>query len=254
MADTEVTKKKDLTSEQIEELFKRKKYDMEARDILVAEYMNLAKIIALKYMNRGKEYDDLLSVAHYGLLKAVIRYDLTNGASFETYATSTISGHIKNFFRDDRRISASRRVKELCSKITKVESDYYKIHQQMPTIMQLAEAVESSEEKVIEAKKYLACLYNSISLDGNYDDDEKTRGSAFADCYGLEDEIDKLLDEITAEEILKGLGEEDREFIIMRFWERKPQRAISEELGVSQMYVSRHERKIIGAAREKVLK
>ena len=216
--------------------------DISIRNKLVENYIYVAEILAKKFAGRGVEYDDLLQVASEALISGVEKYDPDMGAQFTTYITPTVTGIIKNYFRDySRAVRPPRRVYALASKIRAESNEYFKAHGVKPTVRQLSEKLGASEELVMEALEYRS----PVSLDGEghlYDviPDSKDNFEVFEDSESLRAEIAKL-------------DPTERKVVALRFIEGKSQAEAGKILGVSQMFVSRAERKIVEKLRESLL-
>jgi RNA polymerase sigma-B factor len=232
-----------MTNEQTDELFLeyRRTGDVRIRNKLVENYFYIAEIIAKKFTGRGVEYDDLLQVASEALIKGVDNFDPSMGNRFTTYITPTMTGMIKNYFRDyARSIRMPRKVYALSAKVKQTSEAYFKEHNVMPTVKELCEMLQVSEEQVIEA---LEC-HTPVSLDATvqsedgdgvlYDiiPDETNSFEIFDDKESIKAEIAKL-DPI------------ERQVVSLRFLQGKSQAEVGKLLGVSQMFVSRAERKIV---------
>ena len=234
-----------MDATQSDELFReyRRTGSAEIRNRLVENYLYIAEILAKKFSGRGVEYDDLYQVASEALVVGVEKFNPDLGNRFTTYITPTITGIIKNYFRDySRSVRIPRRIYAVAAKVKEEINEYYKKNGVKPTVKQIAEKLGYSEELVMEALECRAPvsldsrikgedgendapLYDVISDDGNKFED-------FVDSQSLKDEIKKL-------------DATEREVITLRFLQGKSQTEVGKILGVSQMFVSRAERKIL---------
>ena len=223
--------------------------DISIRNKLVENYIYVAEILAKKFAGRGVEYDDLLQVASEALISGVEKYDPDMGAQFTTYITPTVTGIIKNYFRDySRAVRPTRRVYALASKIRAESNEYFKAHGVKPTVRQLSEKLGASEELVMEALEYRSPVSLDAKITGGdgeghlYDviPDSKDNFEVFEDSESLRAEIAKL-------------DPTERKVVALRFIEGKSQAEAGKILGVSQMFVSRAERKIVEKLRESLL-
>jgi RNA polymerase sigma-B factor len=241
-----------ISNEKANELFKqyRATGDIKIRNELVENYMYVAEIIAKKFSGRGVEYDDLLQVASEALIAGVQKFDPDMGNQFTTYITPTVTGIIRNYFRDySRSIKLPRKVYALSSRIKSEINDYYKEYGVKPTVKQLAERLGESEEQIIEAMECHAPISLDTTVTGEDSDvplyevipDESHTFEKFEDIDALKTEIKKL-DKI------------EQEVVQLRFLEGKSQAEVGKILGVSQMFVSRSERKIVEKLKEALLK
>ncbi|MDE6441676.1 MAG: sigma-70 family RNA polymerase sigma factor [Clostridia bacterium] len=179
----------------------RRTGDITIRNRLVENYIYVAEILAKKFAGRGVEYDDLFQVASEGLISGVERFDPDMGVQFTTYITPTVTGIIKNYFRDySRSVRPPRRLYSLASKVRAEMNDYYKYNGVKPTVKQLSEKLGVTEEQVIEALEYRS----PVSLDAKvgvedgeghlYDiiPDMSDKFESFEDGEALRAEIKKL--------------------------------------------------------------
>ena len=237
-----------MTNEQADGLFReyRRTGDKSLRNKLVENYMYIAEILAKKFSGRGVEYDDLMQVASEALILGVEKFDPDLGNKFTTYVTPTITGMIKNYFRDySRSVRLPRRIYSLGAKIKNETNEYYKQHGVKPTVKQLAEKLGESEEAIIEAMENR----HPISLDGTVQSEE---GEAVlydvipdpVDSFEMFDDVQSLKDEI------KKLSPTEQQVVSLRFVQGKSQSEVGKILGVSQMFVSRAERKIVEKLKE----
>jgi RNA polymerase sigma-B factor len=232
-----------IDNEKTDELFRayRRTGDIKIRNQLVENYMYVAEILAKKFTGRGVEYDDLLQVASEALIKGVEGFDPDMGNRFTTYITPTITGIIKNYFRDyARSVRLPRRVYALSAKMKAATEQYFHEHGVKPTVKQLAQMLDVSEEQVMEALESRATVSLDAKVEGEdgdgllYDVIPDTNNSfeKFEDIDALKTEIKKL-DPI------------ERQVVTLRFVQGKSQSEVGKLLGVSQMFVSRAERKIV---------
>lgn len=239
---------KKLSNEEIKDLFRdfKENKDQVTRQRLIEANLYIAEILAKKYLNRGMEYDDLFQVASIGLIYAVDRYDVDRGYEFSSFATPTIIGEIKKHFRDKGwTIRVPRRIQELSQKINLANNSLTQDLQRTPTIKDLAEYLKVSEDEVMEAIE-VSQVYSPQSLDASIDVGGEDGGLSLADLIGIEDEnyrdIDfyDFLESVTAE-----LTEADKIILHDRYFDKQTQVSIAEKLSVSQMTISRMEKKII---------
>jgi RNA polymerase sigma-B factor len=227
---------------EIQSLFKRVRTgrDSSARDALVLAYQNLAIYLARKFAGRGEQLDDIIQVAHIGLLKAIDRYDASRGIEFSTYATPTILGEIKRHFRDKLwSVHVPRRLREVNYALMRALEDLSQRLGRSPTIPELAQAVGVSFEEVLQALE-VGRAYNPISLEAEAVEGETDRAGSLLESLGDEDRaLKKLEDRASLEWALGHLPERLRQIVRLRFFEDLPQVEIARRLGLSQMHVSR---------------
>lgn len=237
-----------MTNEQACELFReyRKTGDKAIRNKLVENYMYIAEILAKKFVSRGVEYDDLLQVASEALILGVEKFDPDMGNQFTTYVTPTITGMIKNYFRDySRAIRLPRRIYTLGAKIREETNEYYKQHGVKPTVKQLSEKLGESEELIMEAME----SRHPMSLDGTVQNEDGD-GALYDVIADPVDTFEKFDDIQSLREEIKKLTPTEQKVVALRFVQGKSQAEVGRILGVSQMFVSRAERKIVEKLKE----
>lgn len=229
--------------------------DKKLRDKLIEEHMYLADILAKKYTGRGIDYEDIYQVASVGLILAVDRFDPSKGYVFSSYATPTIIGEIKRHFRDKGwTIKVPRRIQELSKKISVAKNVLSGELGRIPTAEDIADYLEVSYDQVIEAME-ASKVYQPGSIDSTIDSTDDGSDLQISDIIGDEDptyERVENLDYLMRE--LKKLPKIERTILIERYINRKTQIKIAEELGISQMTVSRIEKKVIRALRQEAQK
>lgn len=234
------------------ELFRkyRETGDIAYRNALVEKYLYIASVLAKKFVGRGVEYDDLYQVASLALIKGVERFDESKGLQFSTFITPTITGEIKNYFRDrSRLVHLPRRVAELRVNMKKASDEILTETGKSPTAKQLAARLGVTEEEVVRAAE----AGGVVSLDRPVDSDDE--GMSFYDI--LPDNGDAFEDierNDAVQSALKCLNETERKIVSCRFEEELSQTETAKRLGVSQMYVSRMERKILDKLKENLKK
>jgi RNA polymerase sigma-B factor len=219
------------------ELFANRE-DPASRDELIENYIPLAESLARRYQHSGQPLDDLVQVASIGLVKAVDRFDPERGVTFESYAIPTILGELKRYHRDQGwSVRMPRRLQEhtllIKDSIPALSQDLGR----SPTIREIAEHAHLSEEEVLEAMD-AQDAYASISLDAPLDDDGDS--STLSDRLATDpEEYDVTEEWAEFEPHLRALPERERTIIVLRFFKDWTQSQIAEELGISQMHVSR---------------
>jgi RNA polymerase sigma-B factor len=241
-----------ISNERANELFReyRKTGDVKIRNQLVENYMYVAEILAKKFAGRGVEYDDLLQVASEALISGVQKFDPDMGNQFTTYITPTITGIIRNYFRDySRSIRLPRRVYAMSARIKNEINEYYKEHGVKPTVKQLSEILDIPEEEIIETMESHA----PVSLDSTVkgDDSDVPLYEVIAD---ESDTFENLEDREALKTEIAKLDDTEKKLMSLRFIHGKSQAEAGKILGVSQMFVSRSERKIVEKLKEALLK
>jgi RNA polymerase sigma-B factor len=209
------------------------------REELVRLHLPLVDHCARRFMNRGEPLDDLVQVGTIGLIKSVDRFDTDRGVEFSTYATPTILGEIKRYFRDKGwSIRVPRRLQELRMSITSVTGDMSQELGRSPTPREIAERIGVSVEEVMEGIES-ANAYSTLSLDAG-DGGEDGQRNSILDTLGMDDEA---LAHVEIRESIKPLIEElpprEKRILLLRFFRGMTQSQIADEIGVSQMHVSR---------------
>jgi RNA polymerase sigma-B factor len=210
----------------------------EVRDELVALHLPLVEHLARRFRNRGEPFDDLLQVGTIGLIKAVDRFDRSRGVEFSTYATPTIIGEIKRHFRDKGwAIRVPRRLQELRIAISATSAELLQELGRSPTMSELAARMEVSEEELVEGLES-ANAYTTLSLDAP---DSSEEGSIrMIDSLGEDDEaLEHVENRETIKPLLAQLDPREKHLLTLRFFRGMTQSQIAQEIGVSQMHVSR---------------
>ncbi|MBO5666025.1 MAG: SigB/SigF/SigG family RNA polymerase sigma factor [Firmicutes bacterium] len=220
--------------------------DMALRNEIVEHYLYVVDILVKKYLNRGVEYEDLYQVGSMALIMAVERFDPARGFEFSSFATPTIIGEIKRYFRDKGwAVKVPRRLKEISAQIPKVRDEIERRTGKVPTVAEIAEVLGVSQELILEAMES-SHSYGTYSLSQTFDDSgeegdssvfEKYLGQREAgyDSFELSDMIRSVYNELT---------EKEQEIFRLRFMENKTQQEIADLQGTSQMTVSRIEKKL----------
>lgn len=221
--------------------------DKEARDILLEKNMGLVHSIARRFQNRGVEMEDLVQIGSIGLLKAIDKFDLTYEVRFSTYAVPMITGEIKRFLRDDGMVKVSRSLKEEAARIYAVREVFMGEQGREPTLEELAEELQLTREEVILAMESAAQIESL----------QKTIYQSDGSDIALEDKLpfeknqqEEVLDRMLLEQMLGSLNTEERELIYLRFFKERTQSNIAKKMGMSQVQVSRMEKKILRRMRE----
>jgi RNA polymerase sigma-B factor len=232
-------------------LFKRlhKTGDRSAREALIFSHENLAVFLARKFGDRGEPLEDIIQVAQIGLIKAIDRYDPGRGIEFTTYATPTVVGEIKRYFRDKMwSIRVPRRLRELNYALMRSIETLSQTLGRSPTIAELAEETGTPFDVVLEALE-AGRAYTPASLDAE-PEEESERSVALVESIGAEDAaLERLEDRASLEWALGRLSDRHKKIVQLRFYERLSQVEIARRLGISQMHVSRLLREALGRLR-----
>ncbi|AKO94026.1 MULTISPECIES: RNA polymerase sporulation sigma factor SigF [Priestia] len=249
--DVEVKREKNqpyLKDHEVKELIKRSQDgDQEARDTIVNRNMRLVWSVVQRFLNRGYEPDDLFQIGSIGLLKSVDKFDLSYDVKFSTYAVPMIIGEIQRFIRDDGTVKVSRSLKETSNKIRKAKDELSKVYGRTPTINEVAEHLDITPEEVVlaqEANRAPSSIHETV-----YEND--------GDPITLLDQIadqseDKWFDQIALKEAVEHLDERERLIVYLRYYKDQTQSEVATRLGISQVQVSRLEKKILKQIKEQM--
>lgn len=220
--------------------------EVDVRNELVKRHLYIAEILSKKYLNKGIEYEDIYQVASLGLIFAIERFDIQKGFEFSSFATPTIIGEIKKHFRDKGwSIRVPRRIQELSKKVNTAKVFLQQELQRVPKVEDIATYLKCSQEEVLEAIE-ASQVYKPKSLDLSYDNDGDDKDILLLDLVGDEDKSFGIIENKDfIDKALSKLTEIETKIIMDRFFRNKTQMHVANELGVSQMTVSRMEKKII---------
>jgi RNA polymerase sporulation-specific sigma factor len=202
--------------------------------------MRLVWSVVQRFMNRGYEPDDLFQIGCIGLLKSVDKFDLSYDVKFSTYAVPMIIGEIQRFIRDDGSVKVSRSLKEVANKIRKAKDELSKRYGRVPTINEIAEFLEITAEEVVlaqEAARAPSSIHETV-----YEND--------GDPITLLDQIadhseNRWFDKIALKEAIEELDEREKLIVYLRYYKDQTQTEVAQRLGISQVQVSRLEKKIL---------
>ena len=235
-----------MTTVGSDELFVRwtKHKDVPARDTLIERFLPLARKLARRYAGSNEPYEDLVQVASLGLVKAVERFDPGRGFAFTSFAVPTIVGELKRYFRDAGwALHVDRSAQERARKISEARREVSSRHGRSPTVSELAEYMECSEEEVLDGLQ-AAEAYDTVSLDapGRGENESVRRLDTLG---GEDDRLGLIDDQATVFAAAQRLPERERRILYLRFGEDLTQAEIADRVGVSQMQVSRLLRKSV---------
>lgn len=224
--------------------------DKEARDQLITENMGLIWSIVRRFAGRGYEMEDLFQIGSIGLMKAIDKFDVTMDVKLSTYAVPMIAGEIRRFLRDDGMIKVSRPLKELAVKASAAREQLEFTLGREPTLEEIAKEVGVSREEI--AASFAASLeVESIYRPVNREDEN---GGCLIDKIAeKEGTNENLLNRMVLADLLKDLKPQEKQIILERYFENKTQSVIARTLGISQVQVSRLEKKILKELREKLV-
>ncbi|GJF25507.1 RNA polymerase sigma factor SigF [Streptomyces flaveolus] len=226
-----------------------------ARNTLIEMNMSLVRFAAGRFRGRGDDMEDIVQTGMIGLIKAIDRFELSREVEFTSFALPYIVGEIKRFFRDTTwAVHVPRRLQELRVELAKAREELSSRLDREPTVAELATLMNISEREVVEGQ-IASNGYNSSSLDAALTGDGPEGGeSVLADFIGVEEDGLRLVEDFhSLAPLMAELSERDRQIIHMRFVEEATQAEIGEQLGCSQMHVSRLIKRIIARLREGML-
>ncbi|MDQ0244313.1 RNA polymerase sporulation-specific sigma factor [Bacillus fengqiuensis] len=230
-----------LSDCEVKELIKRSQQgDQESRDLIAQKNMRLVWSVVQRFLNRGYEPDDLFQIGCIGLLKSVDKFDLSYDVKFSTYAVPMIIGEIQRFIRDDGTVKVSRSLKELSNKIRKAKDELSKTLNRVPTVLEVAEYLDITPEDVVlaqEANRAPTSIHETV-----YEND--------GDPITLLDQIadqneGKWFDKMALREAIEELDEREKLIVYLRYYKDQTQSEVASRLGISQVQVSRLEKKIL---------
>lgn len=230
-----------LNQNDLSTLIKRaKKGDEQAKETIFLNNAPLIKSIIRRFKNKGIEYDDLYQIACIGFVKAITNFDEKFDVKFSTYSVPMIIGEIKRYIRDNGAVKVSRAIKILANKINRFIYEFQAKENRSPTIDELSVKFGISEDEVVMA---IDSARMPVSIYDKFDDEEDAQ--ELISKIPAENSEDNVLDKIRLKEVIEDLNDRDRKIIVMRYYRDKTQSEIAEELGVSQVQVSRLENRII---------
>ncbi|EZH67669.1 sporulation sigma factor SigF [Bacillaceae bacterium JMAK1] len=220
----------------------------ESRDQLIENNTRLVWSVVQRFLNRGYEAEDLFQIGCIGLMKSIDKFDLSYQVKFSTYAVPMIIGEIQRFIRDDGTVKVSRSLKELNHKIRKQKEELTKQLGRIPTITEIAQSLDISVEEVVfanEATRTLSSLHETV-----YENE--------GDPITLMDQISdpdesKWFDELALRDVVRHLEKRERLIVFLRYYKDKTQSEVAERLGISQVQVSRLEKKILEKMRKEMV-
>ncbi|QNU67855.1 RNA polymerase sporulation sigma factor SigF [Ruminiclostridium herbifermentans] len=243
---------KEITDEEVRSLIEDAKAgDRQAQTILVEKNMGLIWSIVKRFQNRGYEIDDLFQIGSIGLIKAINKFDSAYNVKFSTYAVPMIIGEIKRFIRDDGIIKVSRSLKEISSRARITKEIMCKELGREPTITEIASKMNVSAEELVMAFE-AGCSPESLYSTIGEGDNSPILLIDRINADNNSSEID-LIDKIAIRQILDTLDTRERQIIILRYFKEKTQVQIAKLLGISQVQVSRIEKKILNDIKLKMI-
>lgn len=239
---------KQLSHEEVRELIKLSQQgDKKARDLLVEKNVRLVWSVVQRFLNRGYDPEDLFQIGSIGLIKSIDKFDLSYDVRFSTYAVPMIIGEIQRFIRDDGTIKVSRTMKELSNKIKRAKEELTHQLNRTPTISEVAGELNVSPEEIVQA---LEAARNPYSI---HETVYENGGEPITLLDQIADENLEWFDKITLEEAIQSLTEREKLIIYLRYYKDQTQAEVAARLGVSQVQISRLEKKILEEMKQNMI-
>lgn len=223
--------------------------EMQAKEQLMIIHSGLVWNVVRRFMGRGVELEDLYQIGAIGLIRAIEKFDFSYDVKFSTYAVPLISGEIKRFLRDDGMIKVSRNLKENQWKIKRAMEQFAHEYGREATVEELSIILELEPEEIVLSMEAAVEIESMDQKVFRGDGKEISLKERIPDEKNEEEE---LLDKLFLEQLMEGLDKRDKELIILRYFENKTQTQVAEILGISQVQVSRLEKKILRRMKELV--
>jgi RNA polymerase sigma-F factor len=237
-----------LKDQEVRDLIKRSQQgDQTARDLLIQKNMRLVWSVVQRFLNRGYEADDLFQIGCIGLVKSVDKFDLSYDVKFSTYAVPMIIGEIQRFIRDDGTVKVSRSLKELGNKIRRAREELSKTLGKVPTVGEIADYLDISPEDIVLAQEAVRAPSSIHETVYENDGDPITLLDQIAD-----QNEQKWFDQIALKDAMNDLGERERLIVYLRYYKDQTQSEVAKRLGISQVQVSRLEKKILKQMKDRM--
>lgn len=238
-----------LYENSIENIIKAQNGDEIAMSEMVENNNGLIWSVVKRFKDRGYELEDLYQIGAIGFIKSIKKFDMNYEVKLSTYAVPYIIGEIKRFIRDDGSIKVSRSLKELAAKIREIQEKYIKEKGKEITITEIAKELKISKEEVAVA---LDSLNPMVSIyDKVYSDEEGGIGYIDKISNGI-DESEQITNRISIKNIIDNLEERERKIILLRYYKNKTQMEVAKILGISQVQVSRIEKRVLSSMKVKL--
>ena len=240
-----------MEREVLESILKAQNGDKDELAKLVEENQGLIWNIAKRFLGRGYDKEDIYQIACMGFIKAIRRFDLSFEVKLSTYAVPYILGEVKKFLRDDGPVKVSRSIKELNAKIRELQEEYLKRGEEL-SLIQISQILRLPKEDIIMAIESMQGV-ESIE-NATYSNEKSGKTINILDTLSTnQDEQSLITDKITIRKMIEKLNKRDKEIILLRFYKDKTQTEVSKILGISQVQVSRIEKKILQNMKEELV-
>lgn len=220
----------------------------EAMEMLIKNNSGLIWNIVKRFMGRGYETEDLYQIGSIGLIKAIKRFDINLDVQLSTYAVPYIMGEIKRFIRDDGIIKVSRQTKELAIKIKQIQNEYMNKNGEEISIIKISEILNIPKEEIAAAIESSNNVDSIYSVEGTNEDDRRL----LEKISDNKDEYNNLLNKITINEIIEQLDEREKQVVLLRYYKEQTQAQVGKILGITQVQVSRIEKRVLDKIRLKL--
>lgn len=219
-----------------------------AMELLLKNNAGLIWNVVKRFTGRGYEIEDLHQIACMGFIKAIKRFDITLEVQLSTYAVPYIMGEIRRFLRDDGLIKVSRQTKELAMKINQLQSEYRMQKGEELSIIQIANLLQVSKEEVAAAIESTNFVESIDSTDGN----EENNRLKIEKITDNKDEYSRLINHMTIQELIEKLDDREKQVVLLRYYKEQTQAQVGKILGITQVQVSRIEKRVLEKMRLKL--
>lgn len=248
-ADVRNTRHRYLPDKEVKQLIQESQQgDHTARDYLIKHNIRLVWSVVQRFLGRGYDAEDLFQIGSIGLLKAIDKFDLSYDVKFSTYAVPMIIGEIQRFLRDDGMVKVSRSLKEIATKVRKKKDELSKKLNRIPTLKEVADELELTPEEIVfaqEANRAPTSIHETV-----YEND----GDPITLMDQIADESDVTwFDKLALKEAIEHLSEREKLIVYLRYYKDQTQSDVAKRLGISQVQVSRLEKKIISQMKSHLL-
>jgi RNA polymerase sporulation-specific sigma factor len=248
-ADVRNTRHRYLPDKEVKQLIQESQQgDHAARDYLIKHNIRLVWSVVQRFLGRGYDAEDLFQIGSIGLLKAIDKFDLSYDVKFSTYAVPMIIGEIQRFLRDDGMVKVSRSLKEIATKVRKKKDELSKKLNRIPTLKEVADELDLTPEEIVfaqEANRAPTSIHETV-----YEND----GDPITLMDQIADESDiTWFDKLALKEAIEHLSEREKLIVYLRYYKDQTQSDVAKRLGISQVQVSRLEKKIISQMKSHLL-
>ena len=214
----------------------------DAKEQLINDNLGLVWSVARRYMGRGYDLEDLYQIGCIGLIKCIDKFDLSFDVKFSTYAVPMISGEIKRYLRDDGMIKVSRTLKETAYKVNKLRNDIINRTGVEPGIDEISKILDIDVEEIVAS---LEAIVDVESINKTIYQNDGSSIALMDKIASEKDEQEEVINQVVIDDLLAGLSEQESKIIKLRYYENKTQTEIADEVGISQVQVSRMEKRIL---------